>query len=178
MSADDKSKAGLFGTIDQLAYVVPDVDAAVSRWVKLFGAGPFFIMPGIRFPDWKYKGEPQDLPVDIVVGQLGSQQIEFIRPHRDIPSVYRHAMSDVPMPHHLGLLVDDLELANAMIAECETLVTGRSPSGTPFTYNDTRNTLGMMVELIQRAPDINAIFELVRNASVGWDGRDPLRTLP
>lgn len=166
-----------FGPVDQIAYVVPDVERAVSLWTSLFGAGPFFIMPGVRFPDWTYRGEPQDLPVDIVVGQLGSQQIEFVRPHRDIESVYRHAMADVPMPHHLGLLVDDLAAANVAIADAEVVVTGRSPAGTPFTYNDSRATLGMMVELIQRAPDIDAIFEMVRSASIGWDGRDPLRTL-
>ncbi len=169
---------GLFGHVDQIAFVVPDVDKAVERWVRLFGAGPFFIIPGIRFPNWTYFGKPQDLPVDIAVGQLGDLQIEFVRPHRNILSVYRHAMGETAIPHHLGLLVDNLADANALVADEPVVTTGNSTLGTPFTYNDTRASLGLMVELIQRGQDVMMMFDHVRMAAQGWDGRDPLRRMP
>ena len=166
------------GPIKQIAYVVPDVEAAVAHWAEQFGAGPFYIIPGIRFPGWTYLGEPQDLPVDIVVGQLGGQQIEFVRPHSDVPSVYSHAIADRPVLHHYGLLVDDLEAAIERAGNPPTVTSGHSALGTPFTYNDTRPQLDVMVELITTGPDVMAMFDLVERAAVGWDGRNPLREMP
>jgi hypothetical protein len=164
------------GPIRQVAYVVPDVEAAASLWIKQFGAGPFFKAAGVRFPGWTYKGKPQDLAIDLVMGQLGQVMIELLRPCTGEPSVYSHAMAEGPVLHHYGLLVDDLEEATKLVG-VPPLTTGASMGGTPFSYNDTRSTLGVFVELIEARDDVCAIFDYIAAASDGWNGRDPLRAL-
>ncbi len=171
------TQPGPIGEIVQICYVVDDIDAAVSLWTQRWGAGPFFLMSGISFPDWTWRGEPQDLVLDLVVGQLGDMQIEFIRPHSDIPSVYSHAMTGGPVLHHYCLLVDDLADTEQRLGNLPKLVTARSGAGTPFSYVDGRKDYGVILELIPRSEDVMAIFKMVREASRDWDGTVPLRPL-
>ena len=166
------------GRIDQVCYVVDEIEPAVEQWVHDFGAGPFFLMAGIRFPEWTYLGEPQDLALDLAVGQLGAMQIEFIRPHSDHPSAYSHAMTGGPVLHHYGVIVSDLPAATARLGNPRELATARSPAGTPFSYVDCRKDYGMLIELIEGGEDVRGIFALVRQASEGWDGSEPLRAFP
>jgi len=164
------------GPIRQIAYVVPDVDAAACLWIRQFGAGPFFKVEAVRLPGWTYLGHPQDMAIDLMMGQLGDVMIELLRPHTLEPSVYSHAIAAGPVLHHYGLLVDDLQEATRLVA-APPLTTGTSMGGTPFSYNDTRSTLGVLVELIEARSDVRAIFDFIAGASRGWDGRDPLRAL-
>jgi hypothetical protein len=167
---------GNFGSIRQIGYVVPDVDAAALTWIEKFGAGPFFKVAGIRFPGWTYLGRPQELALDLAMGQLGGLMIELIRPGSHEPSVYSHAMAGAPVLHHYGLLVEDLETATRLL-DGPPLTTATSMGGTPFCYHDTRSTLGLIVELIEARRDVCDIFDFIAGASVGWDRRDPLRAL-
>ncbi len=165
------------GQIDQICYVVDDVEAAVGLWVGRWGAGPFFQMQGVSFPDWTWRGEAQDLSLDLAIGQLGAMQIEFIRPHSDQPSVYAHAMTGGAVLHHYGVLVDDIDAAMATLGHPPVMVTAKSGMGTPFVYADCREDFGLVVELVTKGPDVVAIFDTVRDAASGWDGRNPLRPL-
>ena len=164
------------GPIRQIAYVVPDVDAAASLWIRQFGAGPFFKVEAVRFPGWTYLGKPQDLAIDLMMGQLGGVMIELLRPHSREPSVYSHAIADGPVLHHYGLLVENLDDATRLVG-VPPLNTGASMGGTPFSYNDTRGTLGVLVELIEARSDVCSIFDFIADAARGWDGRDPMRVL-
>jgi methylmalonyl-CoA/ethylmalonyl-CoA epimerase len=164
------------GPIRQIAYVVPDAEAAASMWIEQFGAGPFFKAEKVRLPGWTYLGQPQDMALDLVMGQLDGVMIELLLPYTREPSVYSHAFADGPVLHHYGLLVDNLEEATTLIG-VPPLTTGTTMAGTPFSYNDTRSTLGVIVELIEARDDVRAIFDLIAGASKGWDGRDPLRAL-
>jgi len=164
------------GPIRQIAYVVPEIETAASLWIEQFGAGPFFKMEEVRFPGWTYLGESQDMPVDLMMGQLQGVMIELIRPHSRVPSVYSHAMTEAPVLHHYGLLVGNISDATRLIG-VPPLTTACSMGGTPFSYNDTRGTLGLMVELIEAREDVCAIFDYIADASRGWDGREPVRVL-
>lgn len=172
------NQRGIVGGIDQICYVTDDIDAAVALWAQRWGAGPFFLMPGIAFPEWTWRGEPQDLLLDLAVGQLGETQIEFIRPHSDIPSVYAHAMTGAAVLHHYGVLVDDVAAATERLGNPTELATARSAMGTPFSYVDARDDFGLILELIEKGEDVMGIFELVREAARGWDGTEPLRLFP
>ncbi|GGC33464.1 hypothetical protein GCM10011371_21110 [Novosphingobium marinum] len=166
------------GHIDQICYVTDDIEAAVAKWHREWGAGPFFMLAGVKFPEWTYLGEPQDLPMDLVVGQLGPMQIEFIRPHSDKPSAYSHAMTGGCVLHHYGVVVDDLKEAEARLGNPVALATATSAGGTPFSYVDCRKEYGMVIEMIEGREDVLGIFSLVREAAKGWDGNDLLRPMP
>ena len=45
----------------QLAWVVPDLESAIDRWVRTTGAGPFFLFDALHFDDANYRGTPMDI---------------------------------------------------------------------------------------------------------------------
>jgi hypothetical protein len=46
-----------------------------------------------------------------------------------------------------------------------------------FAYVDTDRHAGGMIELVENGPAVQAFFEKIRAATVGWDGSRPLRRL-
>ena len=74
----------------QNAWVVDDLEAACTAWVKQLGVGPFFITdyaPG-AFHSVTYLGAPSELAMRIGIAQAGPLQIELIQPITE-PSAYR-----------------------------------------------------------------------------------------
>jgi hypothetical protein len=43
---------------------------------------------------------------------------------------------------------------------------------------DGRALLGHPIEVLQRVPEIEGFYALVRSAGAGWDGERPLRLAP
>jgi hypothetical protein len=44
-----------------------------------------------------------------------------------------------------------------------------------FAYIDTRSTLGHMVEFYEDSEAIRGFYAMIKDASVNWDGSDPVR---
>lgn len=168
----------MLGPIRQVGYVVPDLTAAARHWIDQHGAGPFFDVGEITFDNWHYLGAPQQLTLNIAFGQLGDVMIELIRPASTIDSVYRHAMSDRPVLHHLGFLVADIDAAAEAAGFGDPVTGAISAAGAELRYYDTRATNGVMTELLTDAGDIGATFDLARDAAAQWDGGDPFRRFP
>ncbi len=167
------------GPFWQLAYVVPDVEAAAKRWADQYGAGPFFLMQGVSFPGWHYRGEPQDLAFDLATGQWGQWNIELIAQHTDQRSVYRDVIATGETGfHHFATMVDDLATAIAHFPAARAVTTAHTPGGAHFAYLDTRNEIGAMLELVENRQDIRDILSMVQRASLDWDGTAPLRAFP
>ncbi len=53
---------------------------------------------------------------------------------------------------------------------------GVAAVGARAAYMDTTDTLPGMVELIEMTPQTEEFFTKIRDASVDWDGRKPIRT--
>jgi hypothetical protein len=107
----------------QLCWVVPDLEAAIARWVELAGAGPFFLFEDVHFDEGVYRGTPADVaPHRAAIGQHGDMQIELIQPLGDDPGIWRDV---VPFGgfglHHTGLYCEDYE------AEKQALLARGSP---------------------------------------------------
>jgi len=167
------------GPFWQLAYVVPDVEAAAQSWSDRYGAGPFFLMEGVSFPGWHYRGAPQDLSFDLATGQWGHWNIELIAQHTDHPSVYRDVIAAGQTGfHHFATMVDDLDTALAHFPDAPPVTTAHTPGGAHFAYIDTRNEIGGMLELVEDRQDIRDILAMVRAASLGWTGTEVLRAFP
>ena len=65
----------------QLGFVVPDLMAAAANWVRVFGVGPFHIMPRVQ-NTCRYRGADGAIDIHIGVAQAGPVQIELIRTTR------------------------------------------------------------------------------------------------
>lgn len=164
----------------QMCWVVPDLDAAIDRWLKTTGAGPFFLFEDVHFTDSHHRGTPADIaPHRAAIGQHGDMQIELIEPTGDGPGIW----SDVIAPggfgfHHTALYCDDYEAEKAalMSAGHELAFEGLM-MGAKTGYVDTVKTLGFMTELITANPIAAQVFAAFRDGAEGWDGTDPVRTL-
>lgn len=163
----------------QLAWVVPELEGAIADWVRTAGAGPFFVFEELHFDEGLYRGAPADVqPCRAAIGQHGDMQIELIQPLADEPGIWTDV---VPFGrrgfHHTGLYCTDYEGERAAALAGGEMAFEGLMMGARTCYIDTTPTLGFMTELITANPVAEMVFGQIRQASEGWDGRDPIRSL-
>ena len=166
------------GGVVQMAYVVPDVRAAIASWVADLGVGPWFLLEHFTGVDAVYRGEPSRADVAIAMAFAGHVQIELIQPLDDAPSVYRETVEARGYGfHHVGLATDDVAAAVAEREAAGATVAFRAgvPTGGTVVYLDGGPALPGFVELIEGTAGMDDMFTRYWRASVGWDGSDPVR---
>jgi hypothetical protein len=163
----------------QIAYAVPDVDAAAARWAVDFGAGPFFIRRHIESHDVVYRGASAVFDHSSAYGQWGSVMVELMQDHGTGPSIVRerYGPNDTGL-HHMAFVVPNLDAATAHLASLglELAMSARS-TNTRYRFVDTLATLGHMLELYERSDRLASFYAVVRDAAVGWTGDGATREL-
>jgi catechol 2,3-dioxygenase-like lactoylglutathione lyase family enzyme len=105
MSKDLQAALGL-PPIDQVGFVVKNLDDAVRKYEPLFGE--FTIMDAADM-EWDYRGKPETSSLRIAFGKSGDIEFELIEwvsggtPHKEFLDAGREGM------HHLRFPVDKLE---------------------------------------------------------------------
>jgi len=175
--------AALVGPVMQLGFVVPDLKRAARHWTGL-GIGPFLLLEHIKLAECRYRGAPVGFDMSVAIAQWGTVQVELIRQHDTVPTVYTDfAGARTGGLHHLGVMTDSIatELTRLATAGIAPVQSGSAANGVRFAYLDTDALPGahpgIMIELIERCPAIDRFFGMVRDAAAGWDGSDPLRPL-
>jgi len=176
----------LFGPIFQLAYVVEDMAAALTHWTQTIGVGPFYEFP-LPLPfDWLNLNDSRASPEacggvlgGVAVAYSGETMIELIVPGTT-PSPYtrflkqgRHGV------HHIGTVATDYDaqMAAARAAGIAVVMEGELPLSR-FAYLETDALHpGTMVEIIDMRPPMIELFGTIKAASIGWDGKDPIRKM-
>lgn len=167
------------GGVCQTAFVVTDLHAAIDHFVANCAAGPFFVLDHFLAPGQTYRGEPSRADITLAMGFAGHMQIELIQPLDDHPSVYRETLeARGPGFHHFGVGFADVDaalpfyLARGYVEAFRAAV----PTGGEVVYcADTSGLAPGFVELIPVNPGMDAHFTAMWRASLGWDGRDPVR---
>jgi hypothetical protein len=165
-----------------VGYIVDDIEATVERLVGAFGAGPFFVVRDVPLERVTSHGEPATFHHDSAFAQWGAMRLELVQPKRLEPARVREAFSQSrPHLHHLAYVVEAERVAEAR----EELERRGLPAflharlgELDLTFHEADHTLGHHVELHADNQRLREFFSMVRNASVGWDGRDPLRSPP
>ena len=89
--------------IFQYAFLVNDVEEAAHKWNRLYGAGPFVLVPHHKTDKFQYRGTKQEADVSYAFGYLADNQIQFIAQHDDTPSIYRDMYKKGEYGfHHIG----------------------------------------------------------------------------
>jgi Glyoxalase/Bleomycin resistance protein/Dioxygenase superfamily len=169
------------GSIMQVAYVVPDMEAAAAQAAAALGAGPFYLLPHLQIVQPRYRGEPSAIDCSIALGFSGGLCVEFIQQHNDAPSVFReHLDRSGPGFQHWGVMTTafDADIARYGAAGHPVAFSGAVAVGGRFAYVDTVATLGGMIELIELTPPVAELFRFLGDAAAGWDGSEPLRSFP
>jgi hypothetical protein len=164
----------------QLCWVVPDLEAAIDRWVKKTGAGPFFVFEDVHFTESNYRGTPMDVaPHRAAIGQHGDLQIELVSPQGDHPGIWRDVVPAGKLGfHHVGLYCPDYDAERtAYLDQGAQMAFEGLMMGAKTCYIDTIATLGFLTELITANPVADHVFGEFRKAADNWDGSNPIRTL-
>lgn len=139
---------------DQIAWVVPDLEAAVQRmgmvlqvprW-NVWDYGPDYV------PFRRFHGEPSDYSQVVAMPEFGST-VEIIQPVVG-PSIYSDFIEDRgPGLHHVGYYVPDLEPIRARFAQLgyEEILSGGGhgvDGDGMYVFWDLRDVVGSYVEAI------------------------------
>lgn len=165
--------------IHQICFIVPDLHAAMRQWQKSERCGPFFIMEKVQPENPVYRGNPTFLEMTVGFAQAGDLQIELIQPLSAEPSAYTDSVERGTTGfHHVCYWVDDYVAERQRYHSLGVATAFEASFGTMrFAYYDTRELIGCMTETLESDAVVKALFDKVRTAAIGWDGRDPVRPL-
>jgi hypothetical protein len=161
----------------QLGFVVDDIVHTAADWARVFGVGPFHVLPPMEIA-CTYRGASTGVNVQVAVAQAGPVQIELIKQHCDRASVYRDLAGDTGF-HQLCTVTSDYEgkkayyegLGYELVTE---IVTG---DGQHVAYYDTVDDFGFYTEVVEDTPTFLKGLRGIARICAEWDGTDPVRLL-
>lgn len=143
-------------SVNQIGFVVKDLDKAMESYWTNFGVGPWKIYtygsPLVK--DTTFRGESRDFHMRIAIANVENVMIELIQ-HLDGETVYKEFGEKAGEGvQHLGIFVDSLADAvkEAEAAGFRVIQSGRGYGATGdggFAYLDTEEELGTIYELIE-----------------------------
>jgi Glyoxalase/Bleomycin resistance protein/Dioxygenase superfamily len=165
--------------IIQMSYIVADIHEAMEHWISKLKVGPWFLLEHFTGESPVYRGQPSQADVAIAMSFAGHMNIELIQPNNDAPSVYREHVERRGWGfHHWGVATwqFDRDVERYRKDGHELVFLARVPTGGRVGYTDTTHILPGYTELIELGAGFEEVFGRFYRASVGWDGRDPLRS--
>jgi len=164
--------------IIQMAYVVPDLRAAIAHWTGTLRVGPWFVLEHFTGDDPVYRGQPSKAQVALAMSFCGHMNLELIQPKNDAPSVYRELIERRGYGfHHVGIAVSDVEAERAAYERrgYTTVFEAPVPSGGSVVYLEGRHFDPGLIELIPATAGMDEMFTRFWRAAAGWTGQDPIR---
>jgi catechol 2,3-dioxygenase-like lactoylglutathione lyase family enzyme len=171
-----------FGEIRQVAYIVPNIEAAMDHWARVMGIGPWYYNPRVPIRNYHYKGQHYEPHNSVALANAGALQIELLQPRNDVPSMYRDfTRAGYSGVQHVAYWSEDFDadLARAKAAGFVVCMGGEVGDNGRFVYFvDPSGLPGTTIELSEVAGPKGRLFKLIREAAHGWDGQDPVRPFP
>ncbi|MBL7492636.1 VOC family protein [Frankia sp. AgB1.9] len=162
----------------QQGFLVDDVLAAAASWARVFGVGPFHVMPAFD-QHAIYRGTEATITLQVAVAQAGPVQIELIQQHCDRPSVFRDwSRGGTSTFHQLATVTPDYDKKKAHYEGLGYEIVTESLSGRfRVAFVDTVADFGFYTEVVESTPGFLANLGKIARASEAWDGTDPVRLL-
>lgn len=171
----------ILGPIRQLGYVVDDIEAGMRHWSQVMGVGPWYYNPRVPIENYTYDGQTYEPHNSVALANSGYVQVELIQTRNDVPSMYR----DFRNAGHRGLqhvafwtecFDDDLE--RLLARDFTVKMGGEVGANGRFVYFEQEHHPGTVIELSEVLGPKGKMFDMIRAASEGWDGQDPIRPFP
>lgn len=165
--------------IAQIAFVVPDAQAAALAHSARYGSGPFYLVEHYPLHVHRYRGVDSVLDVTSCYGQWGNVTAEFIQQHDDQPSAYRDLVAaGETRIHHFAQFVDNFEaeVAKYEAEGCAAALYAEAIPGIGYAIMDTSKQLGVMTELYEEWT-VKPLYDYMKRTAAGWDGSNPVRLL-
>ena len=150
-----ESTAPLLGTrrVCQIAVVVRDLEKSARAYAEFFGlpVPPFFTTePGLAV-NQTYRGQPSDARCRLAFFELENTTIELIQPLGGESSWQEALDKNGEGVHHIAFQVTDTAGKTRVLAErgMPLLHQGGDPRTGQFSYFDTREQLGVLIETLE-----------------------------
>jgi len=169
------------GPIRQLGYVVDDIEAAMAHWHKVMGVGPWYYNPKVPIVNYRFDGQGYTPHNSVALANSGPIQVELIQIRNDVPSMYRDFMQAGNRGlQHVAFWTEDYDadLARMQGQGFTVKMSGEVGVNGRFAYFDREYHPGTVIELSEVLGPKGRMFDLIREASIGWDGTDPVRPFP
>ncbi len=164
----------MLGAPVQIAYAVDDVIGAAVRWAA-DGVGPFFVLEHIGLRRVRVRGRTDVFDHSSAYARWGPLMVELICQHDSggDPVVGSAGI------HHVAHFVDDFGAAAAGLEATghPEVLYAETSAGMPFAFHDGLLELGHLIEIYERTDRLARFYDMVREASDGWSGADPVRRL-
>ena len=165
--------------VEQHAYVVTDIDRAMTQWTEVTGAGPWWVSRNHYGRDYTYRGQPWHEPLHYAFAGSGDTHIQLIQQDSATPSIYRDMFAPGEEGfHHIAVLVPEAALPAEMtrFEAAGFPVVSTLHTYVDVAYVDCRAAIGCFVELHGANQAIYDLFDLFRRSHQEWDGvTDPVR---
>lgn len=162
----------------QLGFLVDDLFAAVDMWARVYGIGPFHVMPVVD-QHATYRGRPNTITIQVAVAQAGPVQIELIQQHCDRPSIFQDwHRGRISGLHQLCTVTPDYEGKKAHYEQLGYQLAAESSNGRfRVGYFDTSADFGFYTEVVEYTPGFLKVLDKISQTCAAWDGTDPVRML-
>jgi len=161
----------------QVGFVVDDLLGTAADWARVFGVGPFHVLPAMEAP-FLYRGTPTGIKIQVAVTQAGPVQVELIKQHCDRPSIYRDFLEGGRTRfNQLCTVTTDYEAKKAYYEGLGYELAAESPLPPRAAYFDTFADFGFVTEVVEHSPDFLGSLAGIARTCAEWDGTDPVRIL-
>lgn len=162
----------------QLGFVVDDVLETAANWARVFGVGPFHVLPPIE-QACTYRGTETGVNVQVAVSQAGPVQVELIMQTCDRASIYQEPARRGPTGfHQLCTVTRDYDGKRAHYEGLGyELACEMDANGQRVAYFDTLPDFGFFTEVVEETPLFLEQLTGIAETCAGWDGTDPVRIL-
>jgi catechol 2,3-dioxygenase-like lactoylglutathione lyase family enzyme len=175
-----------FGEIRQVAYLVPDIEAAMRYWSESLGVGPWFYNERVPIRNFFHRGQRYEPHNSVALANAGGLQIELLQTRNNVPSMYREFReAGLQGVQHFAYWTEafDADLERARAAGLVVCMGGEVGENGRFVYFEEPRRHpgwhpGSVVELSEVAGPKGRMFRMIREAAAHWDGRDPVRSFP
>lgn len=147
------------GGLQQVAFVVKDLDAAQRFFNEKMGAPRFCVIDdfGLKATDTTYRGRPIKHNFKLALAYGGDVQIELIE-HISGETCYKEFLDRRGEGlHHLGFFLQDQGQYDNALSELKAAGYPLLMSGvfgdTNYTYFDTEAAIGSIMEIVHLGPD-------------------------
>jgi len=138
----------------QYGMVCQDVKAQIAN-LEALGAGPF-VSAMMKMPNWKEYGEPKDAYADMALGYSNGQQVELLGEGKNIDLYKPVIPADGSIGlHHACVFQENIVELERRLNNAGYVTAGSGYIGvtglysTTVRYLDTRDTLGIYLELVE-----------------------------
>ena len=143
-------------TVAQIAIVVNDIEAASRRWADVLGVDvPMVIVtqPGNEV-EQIYRGIPSNAQAKLAFFSLGQVQLELIEPIGDSSAWAEGLRDQGEAVHHIAFWVEGMQRSADFLKSQSVPLIHRGDMGEgQYAYFDSREKLGVMVELLEKKRD-------------------------